>query len=92
MRILPPRIAQGLLFPLNHDDFFLKHALFYFSSKLASLFGVKKTSGPENSSLIYTPPKQPRKEASPNRTPPNEVNKANKLDIILAKGVQAHKL
>ena len=70
----------------------MNYCIIYFSSKLASLFGINKTSTADNSSLIYTPPKQPRKEASPSRTPPNEANKSNKLDIILAKGVQAYKL
>lgn len=67
------------------------YEFFVASSKLASLFGINKSTPAENPSLIYTAPKQPRKEPSPSRTPPNEASKPT-LGVILTKGVQAYKL
>nr|AGM32470.1 FK506-binding protein [Coptotermes formosanus] len=81
----------------DEDDFTLGS-----SSKLASLFGVGKSSQDGNTSLTYTAPKQPKKGhhgESPSvkaqaggQSSGQGAPSAPKLSIIAVKAVQTYKL
>jgi len=72
----------------------------YFSSKLASLFGLGKSSQDGNTSLTYTAPKQPKKghHVESQNVKGQAVGQSSgapstaKLSIVIAKAVQTYKL
>jgi hypothetical protein len=74
----------------------------YYSSKLASLFGLGKSSQDGNTTLTYTAPKQPKrghnvesqnvKGQTAGQSSGQVAPSTAKLSIITAKAVQTYKL